>query len=201
MRIVIAHCAIDLAQELHLPQLLQLPPQPRHHIGDFLAHGGGAGRLAVGARQHGGLRGVMCQARQRFSDLLHCWQEHVAHAIAQHQRMSQVVDVFRGTGEVHELRDRLRVHRCRETLLDEILHRLHVVIGGRLDILDASGIHFTEIVVRIIERLIGRLDRLGTSSMPSCAARHCSQRISTSTRRLIRPNSLNTSRSGSVLLP
>src|SRR5690606_14676133 len=41
----------------------------------------------------------------------------------------------------------------------------------------------------------------GTSATPGWAARHCSQRISTITRYLIRPSSLKVSRSGAVLAP
>ena len=45
------------------------------------------------------------------------------------------------------------------------------------------------------------VDKGGTSTILSWAARLCSQRISTSIRRLISPNSLNTSRKSAVLLP
>ena len=47
--IVIAYCAVDLAKVLHVFKLAHLPLQARDDVGYFLAHGGGAGGLAVGA--------------------------------------------------------------------------------------------------------------------------------------------------------
>ena len=78
--------------------------QPRGDIGDFLADGGGSRGLAVGARQHrqrGVLRAparaaVRCSARSSGSST-------VARAPLQHQRVAEIVDVFRGAAEMHQL--------------------------------------------------------------------------------------------------
>ena len=89
-----------------------------------------------------------------------------------------------------------------ELLLDVVLHRLDVVVGGRLDGLDALGGQPVEAVGDGVQRGAGRpRDSAGTSGMPGCAASDCSQRTSTSTRRCIRPNSLNTARRSAVLPP
>ena len=52
MGVVVAHGAIDLAQQRHSLDLFELAPQPVHHVGQFLADRGGRSGLAVGTGQH-----------------------------------------------------------------------------------------------------------------------------------------------------
>jgi hypothetical protein len=54
--------------------------------------------------------------------------------------VAQVVDVLRGAGEVDELRHRRQLRVVADPLLQEILDRLDVVVGGALDGLDRLGI-------------------------------------------------------------
>ncbi|MNV58059.1 hypothetical protein D3C71_1504180 [compost metagenome] len=51
--VVVAHGAVHLAHDLDGGDLLAGRLQAHHHVGHFLAHGGGAGGLAVGAAEHG----------------------------------------------------------------------------------------------------------------------------------------------------
>ena len=143
--IVVAHRAIDLAEVLHALKLAHLPLQARDDVGYFLAHGGGAGGLAVGARQHRGGGALVGERDQGVDNLAHRRQQDFLHAVAQHQRVGEVVDVFRSAGEMHELAYGPEFLMVGKTLLDEILHRLDVVIGGGLDILDAARVRLAEV--------------------------------------------------------
>ena len=81
----------------------------------------------------------MSERAQPADQRVQARQQHLVARVAQHQRIAQVVDVLRRAGEVHELAARApRRHRI-ETRLDEILDRLHVVIGLALDAFDLGG--------------------------------------------------------------
>ena len=69
MRVVVADGAVPLGEDLHLVEARARAPQPRHHVGEFLAERGGTRGLAVGARQHR-QRGVLVrEVAQAFDDL------------------------------------------------------------------------------------------------------------------------------------
>ena len=93
----------------------------------------GAGGLAVGARQHRQLGVLVGQFDQAGDDLVEGRQQHAVAAVTQHQRMGDVVDVFRGAAEVDEFGDAGNFGVVAETLLQPVLHGLHVVVGGGLD--------------------------------------------------------------------
>ena len=63
-------------------------------------------------------------------------QQHLFARRLQHQRVADVVDVFAGAGEVHELGRRLEFGAVTEAALDPVLDRLDIVVGGLLDVLD-----------------------------------------------------------------
>src|SRR5690606_36872855 len=54
--------------------------------------------------------------------------------------VAEVVDVLAGAGEVHELQGRAQLGVVAQALLDEVLERLDVVVGGALDLLDPGGV-------------------------------------------------------------
>ena len=56
MGVVVAHRAVHLGQQRHAVYALASVLQTHQHIGDFFAHGGGAGGLSMGATQHGFIR-------------------------------------------------------------------------------------------------------------------------------------------------
>src|SRR3546814_18555586 len=60
--------------------------------------------------------------------------------ISEHQRVGQVVDVLAGAGEVHELQRRAELGVVLQPLLDEVLDRLDVMVGGALDFLDPGRV-------------------------------------------------------------
>ncbi len=136
MRVVITHRAIDLAGQLHRRDLLALTFKARYHIGDLLAQRGGRGALAVGTRKHrlGGL-GVG-KGAQRGGNAVQAGQQHLAARLLQHQAVAEVIDVFAGAGKVHEFQRRTQLGVVLELLLDEVFHRLDVMVGGALDLLD-----------------------------------------------------------------
>jgi glutathione S-transferase len=144
--VVIAHGAIHLAQQLHAGDPLAGSNQAHHHVGQFLAHRGGAGGLAVGAAEHGhGGMGV-CHVTQLGDDRVQRRQKHDIARALELQGVAGVVDVFAGAGEMHELRRSFQLWARFKSRLDPVLHRLDVVVGGFFDLLDGHGIGFAEVL-------------------------------------------------------
>ena len=115
MRVVVADRAIDLAEQLDVGDLPALALEARDDIGDFLAQRGRRGGLAMRARKHR-LAGLgMRQVGEAIDQTVQRRQQHPVTRVAQHQRIGEVVDVFRGAGEVDELLRRGRVRHVRLT--------------------------------------------------------------------------------------
>ena len=53
MGVVISNRPIHLAHDLDVGNFFTGCLQSNHHVGDFFAHRGGAGRLPMGAAEHG----------------------------------------------------------------------------------------------------------------------------------------------------
>jgi hypothetical protein len=139
MRVVVADRAVDLAGEFDRRDLRALALQACDHVRQFLAQGGGRGGLAVGARQHR-LRGLGAgHVAQGPDHAVERGQEQLA-ALAQHQPVGEVVDVLAGAGEVDELQRRGQLGIVAQPLLDQVLDRLDVVVGGALDLLDPGRV-------------------------------------------------------------
>ena len=86
----------------------------------------------------------MRQRAQVGGERHYCRQQHGAPRFGEHQPVGEVVDVLRSACEVDELgRPRDLGRRCK-ALLQPVLDRLDVVIGGPFDRLDALGIGDTE---------------------------------------------------------
>jgi len=101
---------------------------------------------------------VFLRARaQRVDELVQRRQQHVLARLPEHQRVGEVVDVFRGAGEVHELERGRQLGIVVQALLDVVLHGLHVVVGGALDFLDALGRLDVETVHQGVQPLQGNL--------------------------------------------
>ncbi|KAG1244633.1 hypothetical protein G6F68_015371 [Rhizopus microsporus] len=138
--VVVAGGAVELGQGLDRFDGGDGAIQARRHVGEFLAKRRRAGRLAVGARQHRlGGRGVG-QGAQGGGDAVQGRQQHFAAGLFQHQAVAEVVDVFAGAGEMHEFQRRSQLGVVLQLFLDEVLHRLDVVVGGALDLLHARGL-------------------------------------------------------------
>ena len=82
-------------------------------------------------------------------------QQDLATAFAQHERMREVVNVFRCTGEMDELADLRQFLVTGNFFLEEVLDRLDVVVGRALDIFDAARIVFAETLDDTVEHRIG----------------------------------------------
>jgi len=93
----------------------------------------GAGQLWLGCM-------FMGQCAQGVDQLAHQGKDHLVATIPQHQGIGQIVDVFRGAREMDELHLRSQLRMALNLFLEEILHSLHVVIGGGFDLLDALGV-------------------------------------------------------------
>jgi hypothetical protein len=100
--------------------------------------------LAVRAREHGqggvGVRHVAQRGRQPVQR----GQQHLVAGLPKHQRIAEVVDVLGGAGEVHEFKRRRQALVVLQPLLDEVLDRLDVVVGGPLDLLDPRRVGSAE---------------------------------------------------------
>jgi hypothetical protein len=100
---------------------------------------------------------------------------------------------------MHELQRRRQLGVVVQALLDVVLDRLDVVVGGALDLLDALGRLGIEAVHERIQALAATSLSGLSSSTPGSAASAFSHSISTRTRARIRPNSEKIGRSASTL--
>mmetsp|Transcript_5301 Transcript_5301/g.9543 ORF Transcript_5301/g.9543 Transcript_5301/m.9543 type:complete len:419 (-) Transcript_5301:580-1836(-) len=148
----VAHRSRDFAHVLLTRHLLALPLQTIRHVGELLPHGGGAGGLAVGAAEHGHVRELLRHGRQLSDDLLHHRQHLPRHRLAKLQRVAQVVDVLRGACKVGKLQHFAQLLIRRKLILQHVLHRLHVMVGGPLHILHRLRILYTPVVGEVVEK-------------------------------------------------
>ncbi len=146
MGVVVAHRAVHLGHQLDTGDFFAGIDQAHHHVGDFLADGGRAGGLAVGAAQHGlGRKGVGHLAHLG-NHLVECGQQDQLAAAFELQRMAGVVDVLAGAGKVHKFTGALQFRPGFKFGLDPVLHGLDVVVGGFFNVLDGQCIVFREIL-------------------------------------------------------
>ena len=66
---------------------------------------------------------------------------------------------------MQEILERLRFRSVAEAFANEILDRLDVVIGGRLDVLDAFGIVEREVVDDVVQHVLHDRRTIGPSSV------------------------------------
>src|SRR5690606_784150 len=154
--VVVAHRAVELGEQFHGADLAKLAPQAVGDVGQFLADGGGGGGLAVGAGHHRHRREGDGHVRQGVGDPFGGGEQDLVAAGLQHQPVGGVVDVLGGAGEVDELGDGVELGIGGDAFLDEVLHRLDVVVGGFLDVLDALGVRFAEAGGDVVEQGVGR---------------------------------------------
>ena len=83
MRVEIADGAVHLAEDDDARKRAALALEARGHIGEFLADGGGRGRLSVRSRQHGDCRiAVGERIEQRADGIERRQQQRGARALA-----------------------------------------------------------------------------------------------------------------------
>ena len=144
--VVVAHGAVHLAQDLDGGNALAGGLQAHEHVGHFLAHGGGAGGLAVRAAEHGHVGKGVGHFAQFEDDAVQPRQHHLVAARAQLQGVAGVVDVFAGAGKVHEFRCFFELGARFKLGLDPVFDGFHVVVGGFFDLLDGSRIGLGEVL-------------------------------------------------------
>ncbi len=140
MRIEVADRAIDLAGDRHGREARALLGEAIHEVGDFLAERRRCCGLAMRAGHHRHSCVGVRERAESADERVQARQQHLVASLAQHQRITQIVDVLRRAGEVHELAARAPGRHGVEPGLDEVLDCLHIVIGLALDALDLGGL-------------------------------------------------------------
>ncbi|MNX71669.1 hypothetical protein D3C86_1029940 [compost metagenome] len=136
--------AVELAVQAEVLEGRDLAFEARQEDRELLAHGGGARRLPVGAREHGDGLGALRQADQGREHLAERREHDVLEGVAQHAGIRQVVGVLRGQAEVDLLDLVFEARDLLEPVLDEVLDRLDVVVDLALDGLDGPGVRLRE---------------------------------------------------------
>ena len=154
MGIVIADCAIDFAQQVNVGNLFPLTLQAICDIGHFLPHRGGRGGLAMCMGQHWNCSIRMRHLPYRIDDFIQQGQNHLVAAFTQHQGISQVVNIFRCAGEMHELTHGIQLGIAGDFFLDEVFDGFHVVVRCAFDIFDTLRIFFREIINQPVKNLV-----------------------------------------------
>ena len=146
MRVVAAHRTIQLAQHGHTDDGVASAHQACRDIGHLLAQGGRRRRLPVRARQHGGIGMRVRQRAQPGDEFIKSRQQRRVARGSHCQRVSKIVDVFRGAGEMNELGRFERLGIVPHPLLQPVFDGLHIMIGLGLDGLDALAVGSTELI-------------------------------------------------------
>jgi len=131
----VADRTIPLAQNAHCREAALRAPEARHEVGELLAEGSRARRLSVRARRHGGVGVAVRERRKLHRAGLERAEERRARRVQQ-ARVTEVVDVFRGAAEVHQLEGRIRGPDRGQLLTQVVFNSLDVVIDALLDGLD-----------------------------------------------------------------
>ena len=135
--------AAELGREGHGFELGDGVVQALHEDGQLLAEGDRAGRLAVGAGEHRHVLPRFGQGLQVFPGGLQQREQHIRGRLHHGQRDGRVVDVLGGQAEMDELGAVLEAEGG-QLVLDEVLHRLHIVVGGPFNVLDRLRIGFAK---------------------------------------------------------
>ena len=97
--------------------------------------------------QHGHVLPFVSIGFQLTDELFHCRHIHLVERFLHGERYARVVDILRSEAEVDKFLVRLQSTDLVELLFDEILHRLHVVVRGFLNVLHALGIGLGKVFV------------------------------------------------------
>ena len=101
--IVVTDCTVDFAKNFNLFQLAVLALHAVRHVRHLFTHGGRGGWLAVSTGKQRNVAVFHGERFHRVDDLTPVRQHNLFTRGREHQRVRQVVDIFRGTGEVNEL--------------------------------------------------------------------------------------------------
>ena len=152
--------AAELGREGHRLELGDGVVQPLQEHGEFLAERDRAGGLAVGPGEHGHVLPPFGQAGEIVPHGLQGGQQHVGRGLGHGQRDGGVVDVLGSQAEVDEFGAVLEAEGG-ELVLDEVLDRFHIVVGGLFDVLDGLRVGRSEVHINAAEALHLRLGEGG----------------------------------------
>ena len=147
MGIEVADRAVHFGQQGHLRDTRHAGLQAHQHIRHFLADRGRAGRLSVGATEHGLVCIRMRHVTQFVGHGLQAGQQNLRACRFELQCMAGVVDVFAGASEMNEFKGCSEfVFQCirqRGALalgFKPVLNRFDIVVGGFFNLFDGQGI-------------------------------------------------------------
>ena len=155
MRVEVADRAVELAEKFLMPKLRELARETRREYRHLLADRRRRRFLAVRPRHHRMRFVAMRQLDDRRVRRFEPRRQIVRDELLQDERVGEVVDVLGGAREMHHLDRQRRIDRG-DSLFDEILDRLDVVIGGRLEFLHPARIVEREVLVNGAELFRGR---------------------------------------------
>ena len=160
MCVEVAGRAAELRRGRNRPQHRELFFEPVHEDTYLLAQFRGRCGLSVRMGQQRNLAPLLGQRNEFRDQLLEQRIVNVVGRLLEAVRNRGVVDILRGEPEVHELLERLQSQSV-HLLFDQVLDRLHVVVGRLLDLLDPERIGFAEVAVNVAQLLHGGLVHAG----------------------------------------
>ena len=143
--VVVTHRAVDFAEDLNLLQLTILAFHAVRHVRHLFTHGGWGCWLAVSTGQQRNVAVFHGQRFHRINDFTPVREYHLFPRGREHQRVRQVVNILRRTGEVNKFRYRVQGRDACHFLFQEVFNCFHVVVGGAFDGFNARGIFFAEL--------------------------------------------------------
>ncbi len=146
MGIEVADRAVEFAEKFLAVEMAALAVQARGENRQLLAHRGGRGLLAVGAREHRDGFVTPCERADRVDQRNELRAEFARGELFQDQRISEVVQILGRAAEMDHL-DRQRRVDIGEAFLDEVFDRLNVVVGLSFERFHAARVGGTEIGV------------------------------------------------------
>ena len=146
MSVEITGRSAKLSAYLHIVESVELAAQTIAEHAYFLAQTGRGGGLAVGLGKHRYVGPFVGQRVELCDELRQHRAIHISDCLLDRHRHRSVVDILRRQSEMYEFLVGLKSETVK-LLLDEIFHRLYVVVGDRLDLLDALGIGHAEVSV------------------------------------------------------
>ncbi len=75
--------------------------------------------------------------------------------------MGKIVNIFRGAGEVNKFTDRIELGIVSNGLLEQVLDRFYIMVGGALNRLNPQSLINRKIVDQLVENAIGFITKGG----------------------------------------
>ena len=106
-------------------------------------------------RQHRDLCQLFRHCAECRSQVVHERQDYLVAGAAEHERMGQIVYIFGCASKMKKFTDFGNLRVVAGFLLEKILYRLDVMIGGTFDLFYTLGVRLAEAVNDLVERFIG----------------------------------------------